>query len=430
MGKSILDMSDEELMNMSTPPVADEPTSASAEVGDDDDNQDENDEPQNDENNSEAEPENNSEAEVDEDDDDPENDENSEVEKPEDKDDSSGSETKQNNPLNDKDEDLGNAPKAKDVKSEPKKDDKPKDEPKKDDEKKPDDKSKEAESNQEVDYKAAYEKVMTFRANGKEIKLKDIGEAVRLMEMGANYTKKLQALQPQAKILRMLENNKLLDEDKLNHLIDISRGDKNAIQKLLADRSIDPMDFDENGAKEYKAGNHKVTDKEIELSLQASEVSETPEGQAIIIDTQKKFDQSSREIIFADPTILTLLTEHKRNGIYDAISNEVERRRMLRDPTILSLPFLHAYKAIGDDLATRNLLPGQTQPEVTQKTEPKVEEKPVIVARGTAPKKPVANGDKAKAAGSTRTRAKPAAENFNPLAMSDEEFLTKMANRL
>ncbi len=76
----------------------------------------------------------------------------------------------------------------------------------------------------EIDYKGQYEKIMApFKANGKEIKLDNPDDVVRLMQMGANYTQKMQALQPNLKLLKMLQNQGLLDEGKLNNLIDCIR---------------------------------------------------------------------------------------------------------------------------------------------------------------------------------------------------------------
>lgn len=95
------------------------------------------------------------------------------------------------------------------------------------------------------DYKAAYEQITApFKANGREMKVESPEEAVRLMQQGANYVKKMQALKPHLKMVRMLENNGLLDEGRLNFLIDVSRKDPGAIKKLLKDANIDPMDLD------------------------------------------------------------------------------------------------------------------------------------------------------------------------------------------
>ena len=69
-----------------------------------------------------------------------------------------------------------------------------------------------------VDYEAFYKKVMApFKANGKMITLRSPEEAIQLMQQGANFTKKMQAIAPHRKLLIMLENNGLLDESKINN---------------------------------------------------------------------------------------------------------------------------------------------------------------------------------------------------------------------
>lgn len=52
------------------------------------------------------------------------------------------------------------------------------------------------------------------------MQVNSVDEAIQLMQMGANYTRKMQELQPHRKTLLMLENNGLLDEGKLSFLID------------------------------------------------------------------------------------------------------------------------------------------------------------------------------------------------------------------
>ena len=87
---------------------------------------------------------------------------------------------------------------------------------------------------EKTDYEAFYKEVMTpFKANGKLIELRNPAEAVQLMQMGANYTRKMQAIQQHRKVLTMLENNGLLDEGKLSFLIDIEKKNPDAIQKLV-----------------------------------------------------------------------------------------------------------------------------------------------------------------------------------------------------
>ena len=72
----------------------------------------------------------------------------------------------------------------------------------------------------DFNYKEGYEKLMApFKANGKMITPRSPEEAISLMQMGANYTRKMQELQPYRKVMLMLQNNGLMDEEKLSFLI-------------------------------------------------------------------------------------------------------------------------------------------------------------------------------------------------------------------
>lgn len=282
------------------------------------------------------------------------------------------------------------------------------------------------ESEKVIDYKAQYEKIMApIKANGKMITLDNPDEAIKLMQMGANYTKKMQALQPHIKLVKMLEKN-AIDEDKLNLLIDLDKKDPEAIRKFLQDNSIDPMDIDTTVDANYKAGNHKISDGEIQFQDVINEVTTSQKGQELVVHIHREWDQVSKDAIFEDAGILQVLNEQKQNGIYDRIANEVEKQRTLGNLT--NLPFIHAYKVVGDAMAKNGLLGNNSNSDGNKNVEP--ENKPVL-ARQTRPSKTVVNSDKAKAASPTRgSPPKKVAEEFNPLNMKDEDFLKQMENRV
>lgn len=264
------------------------------------------------------------------------------------------------------------------------------------------------------DYKAVYEQIFApFKANGKEIKLTSPEEVVQLMQMGANYTKKLQALQPNLKLLKMLENNGLLDEGKLSFLIDVDRKDPKAIQKLVKDAGIDPLDIDTTVEPSYQPGNHRVSDEEIRFATTLEEVASDPVGKAMVVQIDRDWDKPSKELLWKDPAILKVVTAQKQNGIYDRIASEVERQRVLGQ--IQNEPFLQSYMRVGQIMDQQGLL------QVAKPASP-VQQRQVVDTR-VAPKATVpANNDRAKAASPLRTGPKKPAQDFNPLSMSDEDF--------
>ncbi len=276
---------------------------------------------------------------------------------------------------------------------------------------------------------AFYDKIMTpFKANGKTIELRSPDEAIQLMQMGANYTKKLQDLQPHRKMLMMLENNGLMDEGKLSFLIDLERKDPEAIKKLLKDTGIDPLEIDTSEDPAYLEGNHRVSDEEVGFRTTLDELSSNPTGAKTLTEINTAWDQASKEVLWQAPEIMTVIHEQRENGVYDVIKAEVDRQMTLgKIPP--NTPFLQAYKVVGDAMAHAAL--GTTDGQPNGVSESGQAEAPQVLATRTAtPKSQVANSDRASAASPTRASPKMVKQLVNPLAESDEAFLKRMENRL
>ena len=280
------------------------------------------------------------------------------------------------------------------------------------------DEKKDKKSTDTADYKVFYEKVMApFKANGKMIQLQSAEEAIQLMQMGANYTKKLQDIQPHRKVLLMLQNNDLLDEGKLSYLIDLDKKDPKAIQKLLKDSGIDPMDIDTESEPDYQEGNHTVTDEEAIFRDTLEEVTSLNGGKDTIQLIQSTWDQASKEVLWSQPEILKVMHEQRESGVYERITSEIERQRIL-GKIAPSTSFIEAYQTVGIALYGQ---PGQSPNQAGNPTGSAHRRE---LDRGPAKPKPkVTDGDKAKAAGNPRNSPRSSNPIVNPLALSDEEFL-------
>lgn len=281
----------------------------------------------------------------------------------------------------------------------------------------------EEEKPKEIDHKAFYERIIgsPIKANGKEITLENEDEAIRLIQMGANYTKNMQKLRPALRVVKMLENNELLDEKKLAHLIDLDKGNPQAIQKLLADKNFDSLSIDEEEAAKYEPGNHQVSDAEMKFNHVLDELENSDEGLDLIHEVSTQWDRESKQAVFQDPNILNILHEHRANGLYSVVKAEVDRQEALG--YLNGVPFLQAYNAVGDMLAKQGKL--NTQPPVQQAPpEP-------VATRTVAPKPPVKNSKKARGAMPTRASApKPKKSTIDYLDMPDDQFLAQMEDRL
>ena len=126
---------------------------------------------------------------------------------------------------------------------------------------------------------------------------------------------------------------------------------------------------------------------------------------------------------------MSVIHDQRANGVYDRINDEVNRRRTLGSIPV-NVPFLQAYKIVGDQMTEANACADLTpaNPVLQQQSA----STPVVVAtRVAAPKPAVTNGTRAAAASTTRQSPRATKEVAkNPLAMSDDDFLKQFDGRL
>jgi len=268
------------------------------------------------------------------------------------------------------------------------------------------------EEKKEVDYKKEYNKIMApFKANGKEMQLDNVEDVITLMSMGANYNQKMRAMKPHLKVIKMLDNNNLLDESKLSYLIDLDKKDPDAITKLIKDSGIDPLNVDIESDSQYKPNAYNVDDREVELDAVLSEIQHTSSYQETIDIISNKWDTASKRIILNEPQAIRSINDHVASGMYSQIVTVVERERALG--RLQGVSDLEAYKQVGADLHAQGAFNTVDPIPVATVNQPKPVNKAEQVKRSK----------RRKAAGGTKSApgGKKIAD-FNPLSLSDEEF--------
>jgi len=285
-----------------------------------------------------------------------------------------------------------------------------------------------------VNYEEAYKQIMApFKANGREFTPENPDEVIRLMQQGANYIKKMTALKPNLKLMRMLENNNLLDEAKINFMIDLQSRDKTAIEKLLKDSNMDPMDLDTSEEPSYRPGKHTVSDQEMEFHSVLEDVMSNPDGKTTINLINDTWDAQSKEAVFRDPQIMKLINEHRGNGIYDRISGEIEKQQALGNFST-NMPFVEAYRTVGDALYAQGRLidePPQGQPIQAPAAVAPQQTTPQPVGTRSSRRNVASNGDRAKAASPSRSTPQTSSKKeFDPFSMTDDEILAATSPRI
>lgn len=248
-------------------------------------------------------------------------------------------------------------------------------------------------------------------ANGKEMKIDNIDDARRLMQMGLGFNKKMAALKPHLKMIKMLENNGLLDESKLSFLIDINKKDPKAIGKLLADSEIDPLNLAQGN--DYTPNTYSVSDSELELNSTLETLQESKHYGQLLDVVVNKWDSASKELLISNPKVIEDIHEHMVSGIYAQVTAVMEKERALG--RLLGLSDLAAYKQVGDDMNARGMFATKA-----------VATPPAATVNPTTTVKADESALKSRKLAASPTKSKPSKQtkqsDFNPLTATDEEI--------
>ena len=245
-------------------------------------------------------------------------------------------------------------------------------------------------------------------------------DVIRLMQMGVNYSRRMQEMKPLRAQDQMLKSNGLNDPEKLNFLIDLSKGNKDAIKKLLQDHKIDPVDIDTTADdKPYQANNYAGDPKDLAFDDAIKETMAAEGGRELISDINRDWDAVSKEALRDQPAIFQNILAQKSSGVYSKIKEELKYQRTMGFLT--DVPFLQAYHQVGEAMQNAGVFgPTTTQDQPTTRK---------VVGAGTrkAALKPNTEQPTPNVSSATPPRSAPAnagGQHAEPdySAMSDEEF--------
>jgi hypothetical protein len=183
-----------------------------------------------------------------------------------------------------------------------------------------------------------------FKADGKDIQVRSPEDAVRLMQMGVNYGRRMHEMKPMRAQADMLKSVGLDDPIKLNHMIDVMKGKPEAIQKLLKEVKIDPIDIDVTKPTDYKPTNHAVDPKTSAFREAIEATLAQDGGSELIRDINTTWDDQSKEALKDQPVIFQNLLDQRRSGIYEKVKTELNYQRTLG--YLVGVPFVQAYHQV------------------------------------------------------------------------------------
>jgi len=266
-------------------------------------------------------------------------------------------------------------------------------------------------------YENAYNQVTApFKANGATMQVKSPEDIVRLMQMGAGAQKQMAKLKPNLKLIKMLENNNLLDERRLNNLIDLSKNDSKAIAKLVKDSGVDPDEIDIENASTYQPNNYTVTDSEYELDQVLDSIKHTDTFDKTIDLLTSEWDDKSKTFVSENPNVIKVINDHMLNGVYDKVNAIMQQDKALGK--LSGVSDVDAYKQIIDMLASNGeLIDGNQQAPVQSN----------VTDIGDVDSVKRKQNRKAAAPTKQTNASNNSKQDVSYLTLSDDEFMAKYA---
>lgn len=252
----------------------------------------------------------------------------------------------------------------------------------------------------------------TIRANGRDMQVKNVDEAIRLIQMGANYSQKRAADKKNLSYVKVLEQNGMLDHEKLSYAVDLLAGKPEAIGKLLKDSNIDVHDLDEAKVAAYRSESRAPSEATMAIEEVVSDL-EGNEHFGRLVGEMKKWDTQSQALLAQHPQSLAQLTDQMQNGVYDKVMDEVNRQQVLGN--FKGVPMMQVYNQIGQEMAQAGAFNAPAPKGPVKK----------LVTPGKKPSTATADEERRRAAAPSKgvTTATVEAQDPKFLAMSDEDFM-------
>ena len=280
------------------------------------------------------------------------------------------------------------------------------------------DTSTEAVKTVDVNYEEFFKTITKpFKANGKDFQVLDPNDAISLMQKGTDYVKKMTEIKPLRRIGKLLEENKL-SEDDLAYLIDLKNKKPEAIAKLLKDSEVDLYGFDVEQGNDYAPVAPVVNevDDALQSTLDDLQANSASFSQTIAVVGQQ-WDVSSRETVAQHPQLLRVLDAQVANGTFAKIDSVMQYERALG--RLDGMTDIQAYAEIERRLQA-------AQPQTPSTVQAPVVIPPVSASQPNVQQQKLAE-QRRQAAPPRQTKVESKPSTTNLPAMSDEEFMKHLA---
>lgn len=170
---------------------------------------------------------------------------------------------------------------------------------------------------------------LKFKANGKEYELTEAEMRdmfPKVFGQAMDYTRKTQAMKPWRKTIDAIEQAKL-SHDQINLMIDVFKGDKNAIAEVIKRTGVDALDLDTENSR-YEPNDYGRDDATLAIKDVVDEISADKEYEITHKILSKEWDERSFKEFTKDPEMIKLLHMDVKSGTYDKVQPIAEKLKV------------------------------------------------------------------------------------------------------
>ena len=171
---------------------------------------------------------------------------------------------------------------------------------------------------------------LVFKANGREFKFTQnemLEQFPRIFGQAMDYTKKTQAIKQWRKTIDAIEQAKLGHED-VNLMIDVMKGNKEAIAEVLKRTGVDSLEIDTENSK-YTPNDYGRDDKALAIKEIVEEISVDKEYEITHRVLSKEWDEKSFREMTEDPDLIRLLHVDVKTGMFDKVQPIADKIKVL-----------------------------------------------------------------------------------------------------
>lgn len=192
---------------------------------------------------------------------------------------------------------------------------------------------------------------LSFKANGREYKFTPeeiMAQFPKVFGQAMDYTRKTQAMKPWRKTIDAIEQAKL-GHDDINLMIDVMKGDKNAIAEVLKRTGVDSLEIDTENAK-YTPNDYGRDENALAIKDIVDEISVDKEYEITHRILSRDWDATSFNELTKDPKLIKALHIDVKTGDFNKVQAIAEKIKVFDGGSKSDLEY---YKLASFELAEK-----------------------------------------------------------------------------